>query len=42
MFFTNDPSTVAGIFPVPRGGVDQLARSLPAEFTVSVNLDEVI
>ena len=42
MFFTNDPSAMAGILPVARSGVDQLAGSIPAELPVGVNLDEII
>jgi len=42
MFFANDPSAMASVLPVARGGVDQLARSLPTEFPIGVNLDEII
>lgn len=42
MFFTNDSSSVAGIFPMAGGSVDQLTRSFPTEFTVGVNLDEIV
>lgn len=33
---------MAGILPVARSGVDQLAGSIPAELPVGVNLDEII
>ena len=42
MFFLNDPSTMTGILPMACGGVDELTRSLPAEFSFSVDSDEVI
>jgi hypothetical protein len=42
VFFTNDPPAIARILPVARGGIDQLTGSFPAEFPVSVNLDEIV
>ena len=42
MFFLNDPLATASVPPMSSGGVDQLARSPPAEFPFSVNLDEII
>lgn len=42
MLLANNPSAVTRILPVAGGGVNQLARSFPAEFPVGVSFDEVI
>ena len=42
VFLMNDASAMTRVLPVACGGVDQLSRSFPAEFPVSVNFDEII